>query len=136
MNIPPQLLSSPNTQLFLFTIFGVFISLMWPINLVYVFLLTRAYSKDNTNLFKSFYSESICQTKNTIALIKLAIDKLSKKPEQSRKDNSKDKDLAKEDIDQDSVSEKTTNRDVNDNVDGLRKRNIDNNDLDGDVDTI
>ena len=135
MNIPKQLLMNSNTQLYSFILLGFLLAFIWPVNILYTFLLTRAYIRDKTNLFKSFYEETIEQGKYTINLIKLAVDKLNKKSGQSRKDNMQKKELSKKAINQDNMSEKTSNRDVNDK-ESIRKRNIDNKDLDSDIDTI
>ena len=110
MTITPLIMNTPNTQLYIFLFSGFIISFFWPINMLYVFLLTRAYNRDRTNLFDSFYKETIDLFKNTIILIKILMKKFNN-------DNSTKVDENKNENEKVDVQSQNTNNDNMENID-------------------
>tara|TARA_B100001093_G_scaffold324605_1_gene309791 strand:- start:316 stop:717 length:402 start_codon:yes stop_codon:yes gene_type:complete len=133
MNIPKQLLMTPQVQLYSFILMGLVINFIWPLNMLYVFLLTRAYSRDKSNLFKSFSEETMEQSKNTISLIKRLIKHISEKPKNKSEPNEEKE--SKSDNAEDS-NENTENLDNNSDESSLRKRKNTNSEYDEDIDSI
>ena len=118
-----------NIQLYSFLFLGLIVSFFYPFNLIYVFLLTRAYSKDSTNIGKSFYEESITQFKNIIFLVNMIITKYNNHPT-NISSKSQNKDSL---VENDSLVEKSNKIQES----NLKKRHfISNTDSDEDIDSI
>lgn len=79
-------MTTPATQIYTFLLAGIIISFFWPLNMIYVFLLTRAYIRDNSDLFNSFYNETMDQIKNSIQLVKIMFTKLNKAADNNASD--------------------------------------------------
>ena len=70
---------SSQVQFYTLLLGGMLLSFMWPINLLYVFIVTRAYIRDKDKLFQSVYIEAKEQTHNTIRFMKNLNEKLNNK---------------------------------------------------------
>ena len=131
-----NLMNSPKTQLYSLILLGIIVSFMWPINLIYVFILTRAYSRDHNNLFQSFYLESVSQGKNTIDLIKEFINKVKQDNLNNTKNTKNDKKTDSDDASLNDKSDITVNSDGDNTEPELRKRNTVANLEEKNIDTI
>ena len=136
-----------NTQLYSFILLGLVLAFIWPINMLYTFLLTRAYIRDKTNLFKSFYEEIIEQGNNTMTLVNQFIKNVNQQKNKKKKSNkTEEKKSNKEDEKGENKSDEKDNK-VNSNIinkddssgdeNVLRKRNtLNESTLSDDIDTI
>ena len=104
--------TTPTVQLYIFVFLGLVLSLFWPVNMLYVYLATRAYINDSEHLFNSFCQECKNLFFQTVTVTKTLIKKFNSDVKTDRKSEVKTK----------KDTEITTN--TNDsNIDGLRKRN-------------
>ena len=105
--------TTPTVQLYIFIFLGLVLSLFWPVNMLYVYLATRAYLSDSENLFNSFCLECKNLFFQTVTVTKTLIKKFNSEPKKENKESSSN---IKEE------TEITTNNSEN-NDEGLRKRN-------------
>ena len=110
---------SSQVQFYTLLLGGMLLSFMWPINLLYVFIVTRAYVRDKDKLFQSVFLETKEQTNNTIRFIKTLSEKLDNKQKSKAKNNDITKN--KEDVIGDNV--KSDSESNNSPTYNLRKRN-------------
>jgi hypothetical protein len=121
--------NNSNTQLYSFLFLGFIVSFFYPFNLIYVFLLTRAYYKDSTNIGKSLYEEIIIQFKNIIILVNMAISKYNNHPTNISDKSQNDESL----VENESLVEKSDK--IQEST--LKKRHVSSNaDSDEDIDSI
>lgn len=100
---------SPQVQFYTLLLGGMLLSFMWPINLLYVFIITRAYMRNKDKLFQSAFLETKEQVQNTVELIKTLSEKLDNK--KKSKPENKDTSEHKKDDDGDKVKSYDDNSD-------------------------
>ena len=105
--------TTPTVQLYIFIFLGLVLSLFWPVNMLYVYLATRAYISDSENLFNSFCLECKSLFFQTVTVTKTLIKKFNSDPKKRDKESSSNTKID---------TEITTNTSES-NDEGLRKRN-------------
>lgn len=110
---------SPQVQFYTLLLGGMLLSFMWPINLLYVFIVTRAYMRNKDKLFQSAFLETKEQVQNTIELIKTLSEKLDNK----KKSKPENKDTRENEKDDNGDKVKSDNETSDSTKYNLRKRN-------------